>query len=461
MTPQLQQAIRLLQLPVMDLQTQIHEALEQNVMLEIEDTSSSTIIEALPDITAVEEGGDESEVEAVADSDWVDTPRTGLGDSPYSNADFRGPQEYADRSEQSLADHLLWQLELEHLDDRAIAVGQAIVDAINEDGYLVDDLGTIQTTLLPEIHASTDEIEAVLHLVQRLDPVGIGARSVSECVGLQLQQLEADTPGLALAKTIASEYLEMVADNQFTALKRRLGASDEDLDHALALVRGCHPRPGASINAPAAEYVVPDVYVRLVDGRWLVELNGSVAPQLKVNQAYAGSLGRNGEYDVLRTQLQEARWLIRSLEIRNDTLLKVATCIVERQKAFLEHGEEHMRPMVLRDVAEAVEMHESTISRVTANKYMHTPRGVFEFRFFFSSHVGGDDGSEQSSTAVRAKIRKLISQENPERPLSDSQLTKLLAELGVQVARRTVAKYREALRIPSSSERKRSKSTLN
>jgi len=266
---------------------------------------------------------------------------------------------------------------------------------------------------------------------------------------------------LALAKTIASEYLEMVADSQFTALKRRLGASDEDLDHALALVRGCHPRPGASINAPAAEYVVPDVYVRLVDGRWLVELNGSVAPQLKVNQAYAGSLGRNGEYDVLRTQLQEARWLIRSLEIRNDTLLRVATCIVERQKAFLEHGEEHMRPMVLRDVAEAVEMHESTISRVTANKYMHTPRGVFEFRFFFSSHVGGDDGSEQSSTAVRAKIRKLISQENPERPLSDSQLTKLLAELGVQVARRTVAKYREALRIPSSSERKRSKATLN
>ena len=457
MTPQLQQAIRLLQLPVMDLQTQIHEALEQNVMLEIEDTSSSTIIEALPEITEVAPNREESDVQAVVDGDWIDTPRTGLGDSPYANADFRGPQEYADRSGQSLNEHLLWQLELEHLDDRAIAVGQAIIDAINEDGYLVDDLGTIQTTLLPEIHAGTDEIEAVLHLVQRLDPVGIGARSVSECVCLQLEQLEADTPGLKLARTIAGDYLEMVAENQFTALKRRLNASDEDLDHALALVRGCHPRPGASINAPAAEYVVPDVYVRQVDGRWLVELNGTVSPRLKVNQAYAGSLGRTGEYDVLRAQLQEARWLIRSLEIRNDTLLRVATCIVERQKEFLEHGEEHMRPMVLRDVADTVEMHESTISRVTANKYMHTPRGVFEFRFFFSSHVGGDDGSEQSSTAVRAKIRKLISQENPKSPLSDSRLAKILAESGVQIARRTVAKYREALKIPSSSERRRSK----
>jgi len=457
MTPQLQQAIRLLQLPVMDLRTQIHEALEQNVMLDVEETSNSTIIEALPDITAAEAIRTDREVEVVTDSEWAEKPRTGLGDSPYSGTDFRGPQEYADRSGESLSDHLLWQLELEHLDDRAIAVGQAIVDAINDDGYLMDDLATIQTTLLPEIHAGIDEIEAVLHLVQRLDPVGIGARSVSECVSLQLEQLEVATPGLNLAKTIAADYLEMVAEHQFTALKRRLNASDDDLDHALALVRGCHPRPGASINAPAADYVVPDVYVRQVDGRWLVELNGSVSPNLKVNQAYAGSLGRTGEYDVLRAQLQEARWLIRSLEIRNDTLLRVATCIVERQKEFLEHGEEHMRPMVLRDVAEAVDMHESTISRVTANKYMHSPRGVFEFRFFFSSHVSGDDGSEQSSTAVRAKIRKLVSQEKPERPLSDSRIAKLLEEAGIKVARRTVAKYREALKIPSSSERKRSR----
>ena len=210
----------------------------------------------------------------------------------------------------------------------------------------------------------------------------------------------------------------------------------------------------AAVFAPAAEYVVPDVFVRRQDGQWVVELNNSMSPRLRVNQLYAGSLGRGEEYDALKAQLQEARWLIRSLEIRNETLLKVALAIVQRQTEFLEHGEEHMRPMVLRDVAEAIEMHESTVSRVTTNKYMHTPRGVFEFRYFFSSHVAGDEG-EQSSTAVRAKIRKLVSAENPEKPLSDSQIAQLLSEGGVTVARRTVAKYREAMKIPSSSDRKR------
>jgi len=222
------------------------------------------------------------------------------------------------------------------------------------------------------------------------------------------------------------------------------------------LVRSCHPRPGAAVFAPQADYVVPDVFVRKVDGRWIVELNGALAPRLRVNQLYASSLGRGDEYDELKGQLQEARWLIRSLEIRNETLLKVARTIVQRQTDFLEQGEEQMRPMVLRDIAEAIEMHESTISRVTTSKYMHTPRGVFEFRYFFSSHVAGEDG-EQSSTAVRAKIRKLISAEAPEKPLSDNQIAKILSEDGVTVARRTVAKYREAMKIPSSSDRKKSK----
>jgi RNA polymerase sigma-54 factor len=233
-----------------------------------------------------------------------------------------------------------------------------------------------------------------------------------------------------------------------------LQSSEEEVDEALALVRACHPRPGAAIYATAAEYVVPDVFVRKIDGSWNVELNASLAPRLRVNSLYAGSLGRGGEYDALKVQLQEARWLIRSLEIRNETLLKVANTIVQRQTDFLDHGEEQMRPMVLRDIAEAIEMHESTVSRVTTNKYMHTPRGVFEFRYFFSSHVAGDDG-EQSSTAVRAKIRKLIGSENPAKPMSDNQIARLLSDDGVQVARRTVAKYREAMNIPSSSERKK------
>ncbi|MEE8092776.1 MAG: RNA polymerase factor sigma-54 [Gammaproteobacteria bacterium] len=449
MTPQLQQAIRLLQLPIMDLQSQIQEALDENVMLEVDEAASLEAAEEAAD------RADEPSEPKVTDTDWTDIQRTGPSDSP-TTFEVRGQPEYADLSEDTLKDHLLWQLELENLDPRTTAIGQAIVDGINDDGYLTDEIEAIQATLAPDVVATPDEIEVVLGLVQRLDPVGVGARSVSECVLLQLQQLDPETPGLALAKTTAQEHLELVAEHQFTTLKRRLNATDEELDDALVLVRACHPRPGSSITAPTAEYVIPDVYVRCTDGSWIVELNTSVAPQLRVKQSYVGSLGRDGENDVLRTQLQEARWLIRSLEIRNETLLKVATTIVERQTEFLEHGEEHMRPMILRDIAESIEMHESTVSRVTTNKYMHTPRGIFELRYFFSSHLAGEDG-EQSSTAVRAKIRKLIGGERPEKPLSDNQIAKLLSAEGIHVARRTVAKYREGMRIPSSSERKRSK----
>ena len=450
MTPQLQQAIRLLQLPIMELQTQIQEALDENVMLEVEEPAV-----AEPAETADEPEAPVEEIAVAADAEWTDTQRTGPSETP-SGYEPRGQQEYADRTDETLQDHLLWQWELENLDPRTTAIGQAIIDGINEDGYLIDDVGSIQSTLAPDLLSSTDEIEAVLQLVQRLDPAGIGARSVSECVLLQLKQLDPETVGLEIARAIAREHLELVADRQFGALRRRLHASDDELDNALLLVRACHPRPGASINAPAPEYVVPDVYVRRSDGVWVVELNDSIAPQLRVNQTYAGSLGRNGEYDVLRTQLQEARWLIRSLEIRNETLLKVALTIVQRQAEFLEHGEEYMRPMVLRDVAEAIEMHESTISRVTTNKYMHTPRGIFEFRYFFSSHLASEDG-EQSSTAVRAKIRKLIGNENPEKPLSDNEIARVLSDDGIKVARRTVAKYREGMKIASSSERRRSR----
>jgi RNA polymerase sigma-54 factor len=448
MTPQLQQAIRLLQLPVMELQTQIRDALEQNIMLEAEEPVAA-------ETTETPEREEPAEPELGNDTDWDDVQRTGPADAPRSsepNIEF----EQADRSEETLSDHLLWQLELENLDPRTTAIGQAIIDAINEDGYVRDELEEIRGTLAPDILAGVDEIEAVLGIIQGFDPVGIAARSVSECVLLQLRQLDPETAGLELAKTIAEEHLDLVAEHQYAQLRRLLQASEEAVDEALLLVRSCHPRPGAAIYATAAEYVVPDVFVRKIDDQWIVELNSALAPRLRVNSLYAGSLGRGGEYDALKVQLQEARWLIRSLEIRNETLLRVANTIVQRQTEFLELGEELMRPMVLRDVAEAIEMHESTVSRVTTNKYMHTPRGVFEFRYFFSSHVAGDDG-EQSSTAVRAKIRKLIGGENPAKPMSDNQIAKLLSEDGVQVARRTVAKYREAMHIPSSSERKKTK----
>jgi RNA polymerase sigma-54 factor len=462
MTPQLQQAIRLLQLPVMELQTQIQTALDENVMLEVEEPEASPEDGAAespaPESDDPEEFADaEPEVAVAAEADWEDTQKTGPSEAPKS-ADPRTTVEYADRSEETLRDHLLWQLELENLDARTTAIGQAVIDAINDDGYLTDDAETIRATLAPDVLVSIEDIEQVLvNLVQQFDPVGVGARSVSECVQLQLKQLSAETPGLDLARRIAAEHLPLVAEHQYGVLKRLLRASDSDIEAAIALVRACQPRPGANVFTAPPEYVVPDVFVRRHEGQWVVELNNSMSPQLRVNQLYAGSLGRGEEYDALKAQLQEARWLIRSLEIRNETLLKVALTIVQRQTEFLEQGEEYMRPMVLRDVAEAIEMHESTVSRVTTNKYMHTPRGVFEFRFFFSSHVAGDAG-DQSSTAVRAKIRKLVGAEDPEKPLSDSQIAQMLSEGGVTVARRTVAKYREAMKIPSSSDRKRSKS---
>jgi RNA polymerase sigma-54 factor len=466
MTPQLQQAIRLLQLPVMELQTQIQTALDENLMLEVEEPETSAddaeAVEAAasPDSDEHEDLSDadvEPEVAVAAEADWEDTQKTGPSEAPKS-ADPRTTVEYADRSEETLRDHLLWQLELENVDARTTAIGQAVIDAINDDGYLTDDLETIRSTLAPDVLVAVEDIEQVLvKLVQQFDPVGIGARSVSECLQLQLSQLAPDTPGLELAKRIAAEHLSLVAEHQYAVLKRLLRVSDGEVEAAIGLVRACQPRPGANVFTAPPEYVVPDVFVRRHEGQWVVELNNSMSPQLRVNQLYAGSLGRGEEYDALKAQLQEARWLIRSLEIRNETLLKVALTIVQRQTEFLEQGEEYMRPMVLRDVAETIEMHESTVSRVTTNKYMHTPRGVFEFRFFFSSHVAGEEG-DQSSTAVRAKIRKLVSAEDPEKPLSDSQIAQMLSEGGVTVARRTVAKYREAMKIPSSSDRKRSKS---
>ena len=459
MTPHLQQAIRLLLLPIVDLHAQIQQALDENVMLETvpveADAAGGSAAEGESLAETFESTPESAADEIDAMDEWTDNQPAGPADTPTSH-ESQGLFEYADRSEETLRDHLLWQLELENLDSRTTAIGQAIIDAVNDDGYLTEDATAIRATLAPDLVAGADEIEAAIELVQRLDPAGVGARSVSESVLLQLAQLDPSTPCLELARAIAREHLELVAARQISALKRCLQVSDEAVEKALLLVRACHPRPGASRYAPAAEYVIPDVYVHRSDGKWAVELNAAATPRLRVNRTYAGSLGRNGQYGALRAQLQEARWLIRSLEIRHETLLKVARTIVERQTEFLDHGEESMRPMVLRDIAEAIGMHESTVSRVAANKYMHTPRGIIEFKYFFSSHLAADDG-ERSSTAVRAKIRKLIAGEAAEKPLSDNRITHLLAKDGIKVARRTVAKYREAMKIPTSQERKRTK----
>jgi RNA polymerase sigma-54 factor len=444
MTPQLQQAIRLLQLPVLDLNAQIQEALEENIMLEMED---------LPDVPSTS-ADTTAEVETIrADELWQSRTTERIQDGGW-NGEGRPMTDFADESGQTLRDHLLWQLEMEQFEPRQILIGEAIVDSINDDGYLEAGLEEILDSLDEDPPVTEKEVEKTLTKVQRLDPIGIGARSLSECIILQLSQLDWKTPGLQLAIEIAGEHLDLVATRDYGELRRGLRASEDDLHDALALIRGCNPRPGLAVSPAAAEYVIPDVFVRKVDNRWQVEISPTGVPRLSVNQQYARLLRGSGGHAVLKTQLQEARWLIRSLEIRNETLTKVATSIVSRQMDFLEHGDEAMKPMVLRDVAEEIGMHESTISRVTTNKYMHTPRGVFEFKYFFSSHLSSDSGEDRSSTSVRAKIRKLINGENPTKPLSDSKITNLLKEDGISVARRTVAKYREAMNIPSSSERR-------
>ena len=444
MTPQLQQAIRLLQLPILDLNAQIQEALEENIMLEMED---------LPDVPSTS-AESTAEVETIkADELWQSRSTERIQDGGW-NGEGRPITEFADESGQTLRDHLLWQIEMEHFTPREVVIGESIVDSINDDGYLKAELDDIFASLDEEPPATEKEIERTLTKIQRLDPIGVGARSLSECIILQLSQLDWKTPGLQLAIEIASDHLDLVATRDYGELRRSLRITEDDLHDALSLIRGCNPRPGTAVSSSAAEYVIPDVFVRKVDNRWQVEISPTGVPRLSVNQQYAKLLRGSGEHAVLKSQLQEARWLIRSLEIRNETLLKVATSIVARQTSFLEHGDEAMKPMVLRDVAEEIGMHESTISRVTTNKYMHTPRGVFEFKYFFSSHLSSESGEDQSSTSVRAKIRKLIGAENPAKPLSDSKITNLLKDDGISVARRTVAKYREAMNIPSSSDRR-------
>ena len=328
------------------------------------------------------------------------------------------------------------------------------MDALNDDGYLTETTAEIARNLSVDLPVAVEDVEQVLAFLQTLDPAGIGARTLAECIALQLAQLERSTPGRELALRIAREHLQDVADRHLAELRQRLGVDDDALHDALALIRGCNPRPGSGFESAPPEYIVPDVFVRRSAQGWIVEINPASVPRLRVNQGYAGLVTRSQDYAVLRSQLQEARWLIRSLEIRGETLLKVARTIVQRQAEFLEKGEEAMQPMILRDVAEAVGLHESTVSRVTAGKYMHTPRGIFEFRFFFSSHVSGTGGEDVSSVAIRARIRKLIAEEQPGKPLSDAQLAEILSREGVKVARRTVAKYREALGLATSSERR-------
>ncbi|QHM73665.1 RNA polymerase factor sigma-54 [Mixta intestinalis] len=461
MTPQLQQAIRLLQLSTLELQQEIQLALESNPLLEQTDNIHEEVesreapeSEMLDTREALEQKDMPEELPLDATWDEIYTAGTPSG----TGTDYRDDElpVYQGETTQSLQDYLMWQVELTPFTDTDRAIATSIVDAIDDTGYLTVTLEDIRDSMGDE-EIALDEVEAVLKRIQRFDPVGVGARDLRDCLLVQLSQFAADTPWLAEAQLIVSEHLDLLANHDFRSLMRITRLKEEVLKEAMALIQSLDPRPGQSVNTGEPEYVIPDVLVRKTGNRWTVELNSDSVPRLKINQQYAalGSSARNdSDSQFIRTNLQEAKWLIKSLESRNDTLLKVTRCIVEQQQAFFEQGEEFMRPMVLADIAQAVDMHESTISRVTTQKYLHSPRGIFELKYFFSSHVNTEGGGEASSTAIRALVKKLISAENPAKPLSDSKLTAMLSDQGIMVARRTVAKYRESLSIPPSNQRK-------
>ena len=450
LTPQLQQAIKLLQLSTVDLQQIIEETLESNALLERESEQPEEV-----DLDFAEAAASEDAVEDLAvDTIWEDVlpssapPTSGLA----AEADFSEQ----DSEEESLRDHLLWQLNLTRFSDTDRLIAMALIDAVNSDGRLTQTAEDIHADLgLDDV--DLDEVLAVLHRLQHFEPPGIFAADLRECLLIQLRQLPTDTPYRDVAGALVSRHLAQLPTAPPRQLARKLRASESELDGAIQLIRSLDPTPGASIGNEQTEYVTPDVFVRLSDGRWQVELNPEVAPRLRVNDHYVAMLsdGSASDKGYVKEQLQEARWFMKSLQSRNETLLKVAAKIVEHQKAFLEVGEIGMKPLVLADIAAEVDLHESTVSRATTRKYMHTPRGTFELKYFFSSRVTGDQGGDIASTAIKAAIKQLVAHEDVRKPLSDAKLCALLKERDMPVARRTIAKYREQLAIPPSNERKR------
>ena len=460
MTPQLQQAIRLLQLSTLELQQELQQALESNPLLEqIDtheeiDTRETQDSETLDTADALEQKEMPEELPLDASWDTIYTAGTPSGTSgDYIDDEL---PVYQGETTQTLQDYLMWQVELTPFSDTDRAIATSIVDAVDDTGYLTVPLEDILESMGDE-EIDIDEVEAVLKRIQRFDPVGVAAKDLRDCLLIQLSQFDKTTPWLEEARLIISDHLDLLANHDFRTLMRVTRLKEDVLKEAVNLIQSLDPRPGQSIQTGEPEYVIPDVLVRKHNGHWTVELNNDSIPRLQINQHYASMCNNarnDGDSQFIRSNLQDAKWLIKSLESRNDTLLRVSRCIVEQQQAFFEQGEEYMKPMVLADIAQAVEMHESTISRVTTQKYLHSPRGIFELKYFFSSHVNTEGGGEASSTAIRALVKKLIAAENPAKPLSDSKLTSLLSEQGIMVARRTVAKYRESLSIPPSNQRK-------
>ncbi|MTI64210.1 RNA polymerase factor sigma-54 [Methylophaga sp.] len=468
MTPQLQQAIRLLQLSSLELQAEIQEALETNPLLEVEEdydydenaASRSDDDQASRDISQLE--NQDIPEDLPVDTKWEDMydhqPVSNTGSSPMGDSDLE--RDNQDESTDTLQQHLLWQMRLTPFSETEAAIATMIIDSVEDDGYLKTTLEDIHDSLSEEFEdLELDEIETVLHRIQHFDPVGVAARDLRECLLIQLRVYEASgLPHIDLLRELVDKHLDTLAKRDYAQIKRALKVSDDELTELVRSIQLLNPRPGSQIQTDTTEYIVPDVYARKYKGKWQLSLNPDNAPRLQIAEHYAQLVNRadnSAENTYLKNNLQEARWFLKSLQSRNETLLKVTEAIVDRQKDFLDHGEEAMKPLVLADIAEAVEMHESTISRVTTRKYLHTPRGIFELKYFFSSHVSTEAGGECSATAIRAIIKKLVAAENPRKPLSDSKIAAILGDQGINVARRTIAKYRETLAIAPSNERKR------
>ncbi|MCO1333725.1 RNA polymerase factor sigma-54 [Microbulbifer sp. OS29] len=471
MTPQLQQAIRLLQLSTLDLQQEVQAALDSNPMLEPESEEQApppshaekNVQQEPPSSAAEDTNHSATEEKELTDTDWnhdipaelpVDSHWDDIYSSYSASQDTEDPNFERNSTTDTLQDHLRWQLNLTTLSTHDKWIGEHLIDSIGLNGLL----DTTTSEIAASLNLEEDEVVAALKAVQQFEPAGCAARDLQECLQLQLRQLPTNTPWLKEAQNIIERHLELLGKRDFRQLSRRTRLNEAQLGEVIGLIQTLTPNPGEEFNGEQPAYVVPDIIVNRKEFRWQVELNPEITPKIRINSHYASLVKRadnSRENNFLRDHLQEARWFLKSLQSRHETLLKVATCIVDKQQRFFEEGPEAMRPMVLADIAETIGMHESTISRVTTQKYMLTPRGVFELKYFFSSHVSTNSGEDASSTAIRALIRKLIDVEVPRKPLSDNKIAQELDTQGIKVARRTVAKYRESMGIPSSSERKR------
>lgn len=463
MTPQLRQAIRLLQMSTTELEVELTEAVETNPLLDWVESdqepaaSGSSEDDAPPAERTRSEDGDGEGGEAPDDWSPDDGPWTSSGGGSFDDDENGSPAERVVEAD-TLHGHLLWQLHLSHLSPRDRTIGAALIDALEDDGYLREPIAGIAEALRPEIEAAEEDILVVLHQVQRFDPVGVAARSLGECLQLQLSVLSDDTPGKALAMKIAETALERLPRSGVAGIAQEMKRPVAEVEEAVQLLRTLDPKPGAQVGDLSHDtYVVPDCVVWRQRGVWRTALAGSALPRITIHRGYEQMIRQCGDSDAgyLKTQLQEARWLLKSVEARGETLLKVMRCLLHQQAGFLEFGEQALRPLTLRDVAEDVGLHESTVSRAIARKYVRTPRGTLPMRAFFASGIDTEGGGEASSTAIQAMIRRLVDAENPRKPLSDAKLADLLKASGIPVARRTVAKYREALNILSSHERVR------